>query len=200
MNLDSPLIRGLIVAIILAAIGAAVFFARDRGSGSDDKTLFPPPTPAVSTTPEAGTGALDSRAPIIGQPAPDFALRDVDGQLVRLSDLRGKVVLVNFWATWCRPCKKELPIIQKIADEHTGDLVVLAVNYQEPASVARSYFEDHGLSLPLLLDRGAVYDQYKLQGLPDSFFIDREGNLAALQYGELSESKARERLSQAGLD
>jgi len=123
------------------------------------------------------------------------------GKLVKLSDLRGKVVWVNFWASWCAPCKKELPDIQKIYDEkHAEGLEVLAVNWQDDLETASGFFTAADLRLPMLLDRsGGVYDQYKLQGLPDSFFVDREGNLAALQFGSLSESKMRERLASAGL-
>jgi peroxiredoxin len=132
-----------------------------------------------------------------GQPAPDFVLRNADGALVKLSDLRGKVVFVNFWASWCVPCKKELPDIQKLYDEKRADgLEVLAINWKDDPATASGFFTANNLDLPLLLDRsGSVYTQYRLQGLPDSFFVDREGNIAALQFGSLTEAKMRERLA-----
>jgi thiol-disulfide isomerase/thioredoxin len=200
LSLNSPLVRGAIAAVMLAIIGGAFLLFRDGDNGGAAPTLSGAPSPGATAAPETGIGPLDHDPPIVGRPAPDFALRDLDGAVVTLSELRGKVVFVNFWATWCRPCKKELPDIQKVADEYADDLVVLAVNWQDGADDARSYFEDNGLRLRVLLDRGGVYDQYRLQGLPDSFFIDREGNLAAFQFGSLTESKMRERLAAAGLD
>jgi thiol-disulfide isomerase/thioredoxin len=136
----------------------------------------------------------------VGQAAPSFALRDLQGRVVRLEDLRGKVVWINFWATWCRPCKQELPAIQRMQDEHPDDLVVLAVNWQESADQVNAYWSDAGLRLRVLLDRsGGVYEQYGLQGLPDSFFVARDGTLAALHYGQLTEETMRKRLATAGL-
>lgn len=200
--LDRTLVRVAIALALFAVMGVAVLVV--RAARGDDQisapTLSGAPTSAATTELESGLGALDGRAPIIGQAAPDFMLRDADGATVRLSDLRGKVVWVNFWATWCAPCKKELPVMQTLYDEKKdAGLVVLAINWQESAEDARAYFASRGLTLPLLLDRGGVYDQYRLQGLPDSFFVDREGVIATLQYGEVSEKKARERLATAGL-
>jgi len=197
--LSSPLVRGAIAAALLAAIASALIFVQAR-DGDDGPTLAGAPTRTATEPPEPDLGPVDGRAPIIGQPAPDFALRDLDGAVVKLSDLRGKVVWINFWATWCRPCKKELPDIQALSDAYPDDLAVLAINWQESADDARAYFEDNGLTMRVLLDRnGGVFNQYRLQGLPDSFFIDRAGNLAALQFGFLTERKMRERLAQAGL-
>lgn len=204
--LDRPLVRALVAGAVLATV-AAGFYARSAFSGDDgDRSGGPVAVgsrpPGAATTPEAGLGALDGRAPIVGQPAPDFALRDLDGAVVTLSDLRGQVVWVNFWATWCRPCKEELPDIQKLQDEmRDGGLIVLAVNKEESAEDAAAYMRDAGLSLRTLLDRsGEVYEQYRLQGLPDSFLIDRDGNLASIYYGFLSEKKMRDRLAPLGLE
>lgn len=197
----SPLLRGVIAAALLTVIAGALLYVRERDDGGDDgPTLAGAPTRTAAEPPEIDLGPIDGRPPLIGQPAPDFVLRDLDGAAVKLSELRGKVVWINFWATWCRPCKKELPDIQALSDEYPDDLAVLAINWQESADDARAYFEDNGLTMRVLLDRnGSVFDQYRLQGLPDSFFIDRAGNLAALHFGFLTESKMRERLMQAGL-
>ncbi len=98
------------------------------------------------------------------------------------------------------PCKQELPDIQKLYDEKRADgLEVLAINYQEGRADALAYMEARSLTLPLLLDDGSVFDQYKLKGLPDSFFIDRDGKLAAMNIGLLSEDKMRQHLADAGL-
>lgn len=223
--LQRPLVRGAIGLVLLAALAAAAVAVQTaNGDGDGDGTLIavPTATPCYVTVepwdgtpitrearacaespgraPPDSTGALDDNAPIIGEPAPDFLLVNLEDRLVRLSNLRGKVVWVNFWASWCRPCRKELPGIQKLQDEYPDDLIVLAVNYKESRDIAAQYASELGLSLTVLLDRqGEVYDQYRLQGLPDSFFIDRDGNVATLQFGYLSESKMRERLRQAGL-
>lgn len=200
--LERPLVRAALALALLALLGGVALAVRSqRGGGSGPVSVAGAPTPAASAPAETGVGPLNDQRPIKGQFAPDFALRDADGRLVRLSDLRGKVVWVNFWASWCVPCKEELPNIQKVYDEKRAEgLEVLAVNWQEDLETASEFFESTGLHLPMLLDKtGSVYTQYRLQGLPDSFFIDREGNITALQFGFLSEAKMRERLAAAGL-
>jgi peroxiredoxin len=187
--LERPIIRGLIAAAILAAMFGALALLQafdDDGSATEELT---------------SRGALDDAAPVRGEPAPDFELRTVDGDLLTLSELRGRVVWINFWATWCRPCRRELPDIEKLYDEkRDAGLEVLAVNYDETADAARDYFDEVGIDLPMLLDsEGSVYDQYRLQGLPDSFFVDRDGNIAAIQYGFLTEDRMRELLADLGL-
>lgn len=201
--LERPLVRAAVAVVLLAALGGLAFVVRAQqgDSSGGPVSVAGAPTAMASAAPETGVGPLDDRKPIKGQAAPDFTLRGADGKLVKLSDLRGKVVWVNFWASWCVPCKKELPDIQKLYDEkHADGLEVLAVNWREDLETATAFFDSRGLHLPLLLDRtGGVYEQYRLQGLPDSFFIDREGKIAALQFGFLTESKMRERLTAAGL-
>jgi peroxiredoxin len=190
-------------AALLAVLAGATLVVRAQRSDSSSGPVSTSGAPARAETAAAdtGTGPLDTQRPIKGQPAPDFVLRSADGKLVKLSDLRGKVVWVNFWASWCVPCKKELPDIQKLYDEKRADgLEVLAVNWQDDPETAKAFFSSRDLHLPLLLDpTGGVYEQYRLQGLPDSFFIDRDGNIAALQFGFLTEAKMRERLATAGL-
>ncbi|MEX2247332.1 MAG: TlpA disulfide reductase family protein [Dehalococcoidia bacterium] len=188
--LDRPMVRAGVALVLLAALAAAAFAIRSTG---DDGAA-----PAAGGAP---LGALDARHPVRGQPAPDFALLTTDGRVLRLSDFRGKVVYVNFWATWCTPCKKELPAIQRIYDEkHAEGFEVLTVNWLEDSDNAAAFFEERELTLPVLLDSdGDVYDQYALQGLPDSFFVDRQGNIAAINYGYLPEETMRARLATAGL-
>lgn len=201
--LERPLVRAAVAIVLLAALGGAAIVVRaQRGDGTTGPvSTAGAPTAVASAAPEEGLGPLDDQKPIKGQQAPDFVLRNASGSLVKLSALRGKVVWVNFWASWCVPCKQELPNIQKLYDEKRADgLEVLAVNWQDDQETATSFFSSRDLRLPLLLDRtGSVYEQYRLQGLPDSFFIDREGKIAALQFGFLTESKMRERLATAGL-
>lgn len=199
--LERPLARAAIAAVLLAVLAVAFFAAAAArgGDGTDAPTLEGAPSPAATEPSDEGLGPLDGQAPLRGLPAPDFVLRDSSGGTVRLSDLRGRVVWVNFWATWCSPCKKELPIMQRLQDEYGDALVVLAINWQENRALARDFFASRGLTMTLLFDSGGVYDQYKMTGLPGSFFVGPDGTLATLHYGQITESKARERLAEAGL-
>lgn len=199
--LGRPLVRGVIAAGLLAILTGGVVIGQALRGGSDP-TLEGRPATTGTVEVESGIGALDSNPPIIGSPAPNFVLRDLDGNRVTLTDYRGSVVWINFWATWCTPCKKELPEIEALLNEKRGaGLVVLAINYRERHADARAFMDNAGLTLPVLLDRGgSVYDQYRLQGLPNSFFVGRDGNLAALQYGYMTEKKMRERLRDAGME
>jgi len=118
-------------------------------------------------------------------PAPALALRDLGGGPVRLTDFRGRVVLLNFWATWCPPCRDEMPAIQALARElDRQGLVVLAVNYQEGAEAVRQFTGEARFALPVLLDTdGAVTRQYRVTVLPTSVLIDRRGALVGTVIG-----------------
>ncbi len=196
-----PLLRNLLgFAVLGAIVGGLVAF--DRLSGDDDGRVVPfTGSFAGVPTAEAGLGPLDGRAPRVGRPAPEFALRDTDGRMRTLADYRGRAVWINFWATWCVPCRRELPDIQRLSDEFAGEgLVVLAVNFLASSDRAKAFWDDLGLNLPVLLDRsGDVAEQYRLRGFPDSFFIDRDGVLRALQIGFLTEDEMRGKLAEVGI-
>ena len=111
-----------------------------------------------------------------GQSAPDFALTDLDGNLVRLSDYRGNVVLLDFWATWCAPCVKELPHIQRIHDQYREKgLIVLAISTDQQKNAVRSFWADNGYTFPTLYADGRVQSAYEVRGIPALYLIDREG-------------------------
>ncbi len=138
--------------------------------------------------------------PIAGNPAPDFALTDTNGQTVRLQDSRGRITLINFWATWCGPCRYEMPLLTAAAAQYPDDLAVLAVNFAESQAVVQQYAADLGLGfVPLLDSDGAVYAQYQVRGLPTTFFLDAEGIIRAVHIGELSESQLAAYLADLGL-
>ena len=129
-------------------------------------------------------------APELNALAPDFERPDVNGNPIRLSDLRGAPVVVNFWATWCGPCIVEMPILQSIfeARQDTG-LRILAVNLGESASVVRAWGEAQGLTYDLLLDeQQQVAALYYLRGQPSTYVISREGVITAIFFGPISES------------
>jgi thiol-disulfide isomerase/thioredoxin len=112
-----------------------------------------------------------------GQRAPEFALPTLKGQKVTLSSLRGKVVLIDFWAQWCEPCKKELPQLDKLARDYAGKgVVVLAVNIDKQRENAERMSKLLGLSLEVLLDpAGSVASTYDPPKMPTSFVVDKKG-------------------------
>jgi peroxiredoxin len=125
----------------------------------------------------------------VGEPVPDFRLDTPDGAELRLSDFRGQAVVLNFWATWCAPCRAEMPDLQALHDAHaaTGDLTVVGVDLQESGDSVSSFADELGLTFPLALDRsGDVAERYGLIGLPGTFFIDADGILRARALGQLS--------------
>jgi thiol-disulfide isomerase/thioredoxin len=121
----------------------------------------------------------------IGDPAPDFALAQLGGDPVQLSKLRGKVVFINFWATWCDPCREEMPDIQRIYQKYKNqDVVVLAVNVRENADAAKSYFKTNNLTMPVLLDTtGAVPGGFRVTRYPETYIIDRQGRVGEFSIG-----------------
>jgi len=126
-----------------------------------------------------------------GDVAPDFALEDLSGKQVRLSDFHGRRVLVNFWASWCPPCRAELPELQAFYATQTADdgLVILAINTldQDDETAVRDMVSSAGLTFPVLLDRdGKAYGAYRASALPTSIFMDREGRVYLVQVGSMS--------------
>ena len=120
---------------------------------------------------------MGSRVPAVGTTAEDFQLTDLDGKLQSLSQYRGKVVLVNFWATWCKPCTTEMPAMQTTYDKlRDKGFVVLAINELEDEAKVREHIKQHGHTFPVLMDRdNKVANQFGVFGLPVSVFIDEKG-------------------------
>ena len=147
------------------------------------------PTPASTAT---DTLALPP-APIPGRPAPDFTLPDLAGNELRLSDLKGQVVLVNFWTTWCPNCRRELPALSTVyQDLKDQGFVIVAVDLGEPAQQVAAFVEEHQLPFPIVLDSdGGVAQQYRVQGVPTSFVIDREGIIREIHIGAKDEDTIR---------
>ncbi len=124
-----------------------------------------------------GLLGMAGRPPLVGGPAPEITLKDLQGQEIRLSDLRGKIVLLNFWATWCKPCKDEMPAMQASYDKLRGQgLVVLAVNELEDTEKVIEHVRSHGHTFPVVMDHdNRVANRYGVVGLPASFIVDRQG-------------------------
>ena len=133
----------------------------------------------ISRIPAAAEGTERVTAPTKGFPAPVFTLKDSEGSIYELSSLKGKAVLINFWASWCPPCRSEMPAMEEVFEQYQNQgFVILAVNstIQDDLDEAKEFFKEMGLTFPLLLDTdGSVTQTYQVRSLPTSFFIDREG-------------------------
>lgn len=137
--------------------------------------------------PPGGTTGGEIPAPREGFLAPDFSLEDAQGNIVRLSDLRGQPVLVNWWASWCAPCEAEMPAMQEVYEDYSPEgFTILAVNttFQDSRENALVFVENRNLTFPVLFDLdGAGARQYLVRLMPTSFFIDREGIIQRVVLG-----------------
>lgn len=141
----------------------------------------------LSAVPATATTGGEIPSPREGFAAPSFSLETLDGEMVALQDLRGKVVIVNLWATWCPPCRAEMAAIERVyrANVEKG-FVVLGIHttFQDSQQAARGFVQDFDLTFPILLDRtGEVSRQYQLRALPSTFFIDRSGIIQRVVVG-----------------
>lgn len=136
-----------------------------------------------------------------GQQAPGFTLLTLDGGRASLTDHRDKLVVLNFWATWCAPCRTEMPLLEaRYARDRDNGLLILGVNFDEPAPDVRLFGRELGITFPLLLDPGAeVQRLYRIRGYPTTFIVDREGTLVVEHVGLLNEAKLDDYLAQAGM-
>lgn len=134
----------------------------------------------------------------VGQAAPDFTLNGLDGKPVKLSDFKGQAVFINFWATWCNPCRLEMPDIEAVWKAYKDrGVIVLAVNLtnQDTVSDVTQYIKDLSLTFPVLLDEnGSVASLYRVGPIPSSYFVDRQGVLSIVQVGTMSRSTMNQRL------
>ncbi|MFN8470644.1 MAG: TlpA disulfide reductase family protein [Anaerolineae bacterium] len=197
---NSNLVRiGWIVAtagILIVVLIGGFILGRQASDDSKPVELGMRPVPASRSQPIApvvgvtesnvASASLDQAgAASLGQTAPDFSLKTTDGQTVRLSDLKGHPVLVNFWATWCAPCAIEMPALEEIYRKYKDQgLVVLAVNQAETPDKVSQYMLEHGLTFPAVLDSDtSVAQMYRVTGYPTTWIIDRQGKLQQLRRG-----------------
>lgn len=196
MNRNITLWLLLISGVGLIALGAIMIWALIAAQPLDplaqarlERPTFDPstfPTDLALTDPNAIGWS-------VGSQAPDIELKDLKDDTVRLSDLRGKPVLVNFWATWCVPCRTEMPILEKKyrAYKESQGFTILAVDVKDDSGVdaVRSFLGELSLTFPVLLDgEGDAGTAYNVLGLPTSFFVDRKGVIRATRVGAMSET------------
>lgn len=160
------------VVLVLGGIGTLVWMSW--------QTAVPP-----ETTNSYGAPALAQQ----GGTVTDFTLGSLDGDPIALADYEGEVIIMNFWATWCPPCRAEMPGINNFYEAYRDEgLVVLAINEEEPAETVRPFIELNEFSFPVLLDiEGRVAQQYSTRSFPTTFIIDRNGVIQHVQTGEISE-------------
>ena len=184
----------LVLVLVLAALigGAYVLYGRlSAGAGADNLSVqTPPPT----QTPEETGAPQDSAAPEETErpkvEAPDFTAVDADGTEVKLSDYVGKPIVLNFWASWCSPCKSELPEFNAAWEELDGEVQFLMVNMtdgaRETVESAREYVEGEGFTFPVLFDtKSEAAIAYSAYSLPTTYFIDAEGYVTARAVGAI---------------
>jgi len=126
-----------------------------------------------------------------GSQARDFSLHDLADEEVSLSDYQGKVVLINFWATWCPPCRAEIPDLEAAYREHQDDdFVVLGISIEDPPEAVRAFVDEYGVTYPVLLDsEGKMVSIYRAAGLPTSVFVDPRGVIRVRHVGYLSDAQ-----------
>lgn len=180
----------LISAVGIAALAGIAYVA----------TL--PAAPSISTTTDPADLASLETAPTQGALAPDFSLFNLEGEQITLSELRGHPVMINLWATWCAPCRIEMPHIQDRFERYAGEgFLVLAVDFDEPADIVADFRDELGLTFDILLDPGAeVQELYRNRNYPSTFFIDENGVIQVQHIGLMTEGQLDENLAAIGLE
>lgn len=179
-------LRNVIATIFVGVIivGLVWFFDRPGGDANSQSITL--------------TAAASGPAPRLDKEAPDFRMRGLDGKYYQLSDFRGRPVWINFWATWCPPCRAENPDIEEVYEANKGDgLVLLAVSIGEDTDTVRGYVERTGLTYTVGLDQTTeIAAQYRIVGIPTHFFVDRDGVLREWRIGSMSKKTMEKKVNE----
>ncbi|HRQ37681.1 MAG TPA: TlpA family protein disulfide reductase [Chloroflexota bacterium] len=144
----------------------------------------------------AGSGAITlAEAPIVGHPAPNFMLQSSQGEEITLHDLAGQPVVLNFWATWCAPCRVEMPAFQQASVQYNGRAAIIGVNQGEAAKNVADFGAEYRITYPLLLDTDQQISRlYEVRGLPTTLFIDTNGIVREVIMGAITPAVLQDRV------
>jgi len=186
------LVLGLVVLAALAIVALTTPLGR---TGTGPPRPDPRATQFIFAAPTQGL-AVGALAPEFSGDLPDgtsYQLTDLDGRPIRLADLRGKAVWINFWASWCPPCQQETPVIRQLAEEYRGrGLEVVAIEVQETVDDGRRYAERYGIRYTIGADvSGHVFRAYRVFGLPTQFFLGPDGVVRSVVPAPLTLEEAR---------
>ena len=174
--------------LMIGMIAAVIWYIEYRPDGAVSPTgeRYGPVDLPLSLAPAGAKVAAED-----GALAPDFLLESLRADEMRLSDFRGQPVVLNFWATWCGPCREEIPQLVAAYDQYRAEgLVVIGLNLQEGKSIVQPYADDFGMEFPILIDRdGEVGEKYRILGLPQTYFIDRDGVIQSTFIGPFLEDR-----------
>lgn len=138
-----------------------------------------------------------TEAPIVGHVAPDFTLTTADATPHTLSNYRGQPVVLNFWATWCAPCRLEMPDLQQVSETYNGRITIIGVNDDESLDLVTDFAHELGLTYPLLLDNGRIVNNlYDIRSLPTTLFINADGTVAEVIIGPVNEAVLSDRIDE----
>ncbi|HWK80436.1 MAG TPA: TlpA disulfide reductase family protein [Thermomicrobiales bacterium] len=179
---------GLAVLIVLGLVAVGIV---NRMGSSGDSSGDP------DAAPTAGVQA--------DRPAPDFSLTLFDGSTFSLADQRGKIVVMNFWASWCEPCQEEMPVLEQTAASAPADVVFVGVGAKnDQDDKARQFAKDHGVTYAIGRDtaggdkiRGQIEQDFRIPAYPATFVIDAEGNIASIKMGEISADELQQAIASA---
>ena len=177
-----------VVLVIAAAIGCG----RESGPAPAPETSAAPPEPAL-------TRPITLRFYKDPAPAPIFEVQTLTGRRISSADLVGKVTVINFWATWCGPCRLEMPEFQNAYENHAGEgFSIIAVNNRENVADVIGFREEYGLTFPLAMDeQGEIQDRYGVLMYPSTYVIGRDGTVMARHFGALTAGQIQELLDRA---